>query len=149
MWMSIFHIIYLFEILAFRLLNQSSPSVLLIYWAPPQIVCKYPRRLAVLVSDLQSQQEDQMIERKGPALSAPAQAVEGFAKSCGVDINALDKRELKGTDYYFFTQEKKGSKTQDLLENIVLAEIVDHSPTPLSALVWQRIQPHQKINSTH
>jgi glycyl-tRNA synthetase beta chain len=37
------------------------------------------------VSDLQSQQEDQMIERKGPALSAPAQAVEGFAKSCGVD----------------------------------------------------------------
>jgi glycyl-tRNA synthetase beta subunit len=46
-----------------------------------------------------------MIERKGPALSAPAQAVEGFAKSCGVDINALDKRELKGTDYYFFTQE--------------------------------------------
>ncbi len=78
-----------------------------------------PRRLAVLVSDLQSQQEDQMIERKGPALSAPAQAVEGFAKSCGVDINALDKRELKGTDYYFFTQEKKGSKTQDLLENIV------------------------------
>jgi glycyl-tRNA synthetase beta chain len=36
-----------------------------------------------------------------------------------VDINALDKRELKGTDYYFFTQEKKGSKTQDLLENIV------------------------------
>ena len=78
-----------------------------------------PRRLAVLVSDLQSQQEDQMIERKGPALSAPAQAVEGFAKSCGVDINALDKREFKGTDYYFFTQEKKGSKTQDLLENIV------------------------------
>jgi glycyl-tRNA synthetase beta chain len=60
-----------------------------------------------------------MIERKGPALSAPAQAVEGFAKSCGVDINALDKREFKGTDYYFFTQEKKGSKTQDLLENIV------------------------------
>jgi hypothetical protein len=25
-----------------------------------------------------------------------------------LDINALDKRELKGTDYYFFTQEKKG-----------------------------------------
>jgi glycyl-tRNA synthetase beta chain len=47
----------------------------------------------LLVSDLQSQQEDQMIERKGPALSAPAQAVEGFAKSCGVDINALDKRD--------------------------------------------------------
>ena len=30
-----------------------------------------PRRLAVLVSDLQLQQEDQLIERKGPAVSAP------------------------------------------------------------------------------
>jgi hypothetical protein len=36
-----------------------------------------------------------MIERKGPALSAPAQAVEGFAKSCGVDINAV-----AGSNYY-------------------------------------------------
>ncbi len=78
-----------------------------------------PRRLAVLVNNLQCQQEDQIIERKGPALSAPTQAIEGFAKSCGVAIDALDKKALKGTDYYFFTQEKKGSKTQDLLENIV------------------------------
>ena len=29
-----------------------------------------PRRLAVLVNDLQLQQEDQLIERKGPAVSA-------------------------------------------------------------------------------
>ena len=82
-----------------------------------------PRRLAVLVSNLQCQQEDQIIERKGPALIAPAQAVEGFAKSCGVEIDTLDKKELKGMDYYFFIQEKKGLNTQDLLPKVVDAAI--------------------------
>ncbi len=78
-----------------------------------------PRRLAVLVSDLQLQQEDQMIERKGPAVGAPEQALAGFAKSCGVTKDALEKKPLAGVDYYFFTQEKKGKKAQDLLPEVV------------------------------
>lgn len=78
-----------------------------------------PRRLAVLVSDLQLQQEDQLIERKGPAVSAPDQAVEGFAKSCGVSKVDLGKKAFGKADYYFFTKEQKGLKTQDLLQDIV------------------------------
>ena len=78
-----------------------------------------PRRLAVLVSDLQLQQEDQTIERKGPSVSAPDQAVEGFAKSCGVDKSDLEQKAFGKADYYFFTKEQKGLKTQDLLQDIV------------------------------
>ncbi|MDG2353962.1 MAG: glycine--tRNA ligase subunit beta [Gammaproteobacteria bacterium] len=78
-----------------------------------------PRRLAVLVSNLQLQQEDQTIERKGPSVSAPDQAVEGFAKSCGVDKSDLEKKAFGKADYYFFSKEQKGLKTQDLLQDIV------------------------------
>jgi len=78
-----------------------------------------PRRLAVLVSDLQLQQEDQLIERKGPAVSASDQAVEGFAKSCGVSRADLEQKAFGKADYYFFTKEQKGLKTQDLLQDIV------------------------------
>ncbi|HIM54220.1 MAG TPA: glycine--tRNA ligase subunit beta [Gammaproteobacteria bacterium] len=78
-----------------------------------------PRRLAVLVSDLQLQQEDQLIERKGPAVSAPDQAVEGFAKSCGISKADLQQKAFGKADYYFFTKEQKGLKTQDLLQDIV------------------------------
>ncbi|SMM99043.1 Glycyl-tRNA synthetase beta chain [uncultured Candidatus Thioglobus sp.] len=78
-----------------------------------------PRRLAVLVKDLQCQQEDQKIERKGPATSAPSQAVEGFAKSCGISKEALEIRDLSGTDYYFFSTQQKGLNAKDLLQNVV------------------------------
>ncbi len=78
-----------------------------------------PRRLAVLVHDLQAQQENQTIQRRGPAVNAPEQALEGFAKSCGVDKENLAKKAFNGVDYYFFTQEKQGRKTQDLLPEVV------------------------------
>ncbi len=78
-----------------------------------------PRRLAVLVSDLQLQQNDQTIERKGPAVNAPDQAVEGFAKSCGISKADLKQKTFGKADYYFFTKEQKGLKTQDLLQDIV------------------------------
>jgi len=78
-----------------------------------------PRRLAVLVRDLQLQQDDQTVERKGPALSAPDQAVEGFAKSCGVSKQDLSHKAFGKADYYFFTKEQKGLKTTDLLEEVV------------------------------
>ncbi len=84
-----------------------------------------PRRLAVLVNALQLQQDDQTIERKGPAVSAPDQAVEGFAKSCGVDKSKLDTKTLGKADYYFFTKEQKGLNTKDLLQGVVSTAIKD------------------------
>ncbi len=78
-----------------------------------------PRRLSVLVYGLQLQQADQTIQHKGPAVNAPIQAVEGFAKSYGVTKADLTQKALGKTDYYFFNTQKKGVKTTKLLPNIV------------------------------
>ncbi len=75
-----------------------------------------PRRLAVLVADLQLRQADQVIERKGPSVSAPDQAIEGFARSCGVSKSDLKSRAFGKADYYFFSKAQKGLETKDLLE---------------------------------
>ena len=78
-----------------------------------------PRRLAVLIANLQSEQEDQLIERKGPAVGSPDKAIEGFARSNGVDVSALEKRVLGDKEYFFFKSEKAGEKTDALLPNTV------------------------------
>ena len=78
-----------------------------------------PRRLAVSIANLQSEQEDQLIERKGPAVGSPDKAIEGFARSNGVDVSALEKRVLGDKEYFFFKSEKAGEKTDALLPNAV------------------------------
>lgn len=78
-----------------------------------------PRRLAVLVSDLQLKQDDQEVQRKGPKVGAPDQALEGFARSCGVDKDKLEIKTLGNSEYYFFSSEEKGKLTSDLLESVV------------------------------
>jgi len=55
-----------------------------------------PRRLAVRIADVALRQPDRAVERKGPAVAAaydadgrPTKAAEGFARSCGVSVDAL------------------------------------------------------------
>lgn len=55
-----------------------------------------PRRLALLISDLEIKQQDKHVERRGPALTAafdedgcPSKAADGFARSCGVKVEDL------------------------------------------------------------
>ena len=74
-----------------------------------------PRRLAVSISALCSEQEDRLIERKGPAVNAPEKAVEGFARSNGVGAEALEKQTLGDKEYYFFKSKKIGEQTEKLL----------------------------------
>ena len=78
-----------------------------------------PRRLAVSIANLQSVQEDQLIERKGPAVGSPEKAIEGFSRSNGVAVSALEKQTLGDKEYYFFKSEKAGDKTKKLLPNAV------------------------------
>ena len=78
-----------------------------------------PRRLAVSIFKIQSYQEDQLIEKKGPSVGSPEKAIEGFAKSCGVDLNSLEKRSLGGKEYYFFHTKKVGQQIKDLLPSVV------------------------------
>ena len=85
-----------------------------------------PRRLAVKVNGLQLQQADKNVERKGPAVKAafkedgcPTPAAEGFARSCGVSVDALEKIETDKGDWLVFRSTVKGAETKTLLPEII------------------------------
>ncbi|MBV0933779.1 glycine--tRNA ligase subunit beta [Marinobacterium weihaiense] len=88
-----------------------------------------PRRLAVLLSGIQLQQPDRPIEKRGPATQAPEKAVQGFAGSCGVDIDQLDVMETPKGSYYVYRGVEQGQSTASLLPGIV-TESLNKLPIP-------------------
>ena len=84
-----------------------------------------PRRLAISISELQSKQQDQVIEKKGPSTQSPEMAINGFAKSCGVSVDELEKKELAGKEYFFYSKEEPGQSIKDLLPSIIERSIKD------------------------
>ena len=51
-----------------------------------------PRRLTLVVTGLPAQQADRTEERRGPRVGAPAQAIEGFLRSTGLNADELEER---------------------------------------------------------
>ncbi len=82
-----------------------------------------PRRLAIAIFGLQSKQEDQVIEKKGPSANSPEMAIKGFAKSCGVDLKQLEKKQLGGKGYYFYSKKEIGQNIGALLPSVVESSI--------------------------
>lgn len=85
-----------------------------------------PRRLAVIVKGLQEHQADKAMERFGPAISAaydkdgkPTPAATGFARSCGMALEALESVEKDGIVKLVFRSVTKGGETRNLLADIV------------------------------
>ena len=82
-----------------------------------------PRRLAFLAEEVLATQPDQEVERKGPAVKSafkedgsPTPAVIGFAKSCGVEIDALQRRETDKGEWLFFNQVVAGKSINDIVQ---------------------------------
>ncbi|KDE41399.1 Glycyl-tRNA synthetase beta chain [Nitrincola lacisaponensis] len=88
-----------------------------------------PRRLAVYVEQLQLSQPDREFEKRGPATQAPAQAVEGFARSCGVSVDALQTTEVGKGQYYVYRGIETGKPASELLPDIV-NESLNQLPIP-------------------
>ncbi|HKK06580.1 MAG TPA: glycine--tRNA ligase subunit beta [Gammaproteobacteria bacterium] len=95
-----------------------------------------PRRLAVLVRSLAVRQPDQTQQRRGPALQAafgedgcPTKAAEGFARSCGVAVEDLDKLETDKGAWLVFNSHQVGSPASELVPKIV-QEALDRLPIP-------------------
>ena len=91
-----------------------------------QQVFATPRRLAVLISQVLPKQPDRMVERKGPAVSGgvgadgqPSPALLGFAKSCGVDADKLQKRSGDKGEYFVYSFKQKGEGLAQHLAAIV------------------------------
>ncbi len=95
-----------------------------------------PRRLAVLVAGLMAAQPDSVEERRGPALAAafdgdgnPSKAAQGFARSCGVAVDALETMETDKGAWLVFRAQQRGRAVQELLPGIV-AEALAALPIP-------------------
>lgn len=92
-----------------------------------------PRRLGLLVRELATRQPDQEVMRKGPALQAafdtrdqPTKAALGFARSCGVSVQELQREETPKGAWLVFHQVQQGRNATDL--------IVDMTARALEAL---------------
>lgn len=85
-----------------------------------------PRRMAVVIKDLQAEQPSQTVMRRGPAAVAafdkegkPTQALLGFAKSCGVSVEALTRIQTDKGDWMVYETLSTGVSTKQLLPDLV------------------------------
>jgi len=85
-----------------------------------------PRRLALKILSLDEKQPDMQIDRFGPALQAafddagkPSKAAEGFARSCGVEVHLLQKKNDGKADKLFYSSNKTGELTSTLIPDVI------------------------------
>jgi len=95
-----------------------------------------PRRLALLVTALADKQADKDVERRGPAVSAafgedgcPTKAAQGFARSCGVEVEKLQTLETDKGSWLVFRHKQTGQATRDLIPDLV-RDALDKLPIP-------------------
>jgi len=86
-----------------------------------------PRRLALIARDLPDATEAVSEEAKGPPISAPDQAVDGFCRKMGVERGQLETRDVKGRATYFAVKNVPGRAMRDLLAEATPAIIRDFS----------------------
>src|SRR6266704_7059265 len=85
-----------------------------------------PRRLAAVIDRVRDKQSEQSVERRGPAVSAgldasgnPTPALLGFAKSCGVAVETLQRTKDAKGEYFIFRTTKPGEPLERHLAGIV------------------------------
>ncbi|MDR7124052.1 glycine--tRNA ligase subunit beta [Pseudotabrizicola sp. 4114] len=90
-----------------------------------------PRRLTLAVEGLSAESRAVREERKGPNVSAPPAAVEGFLRSTGLTLEQLEKRADKKGEVYFAVIEKPGRKAHEIIAE-VLESVIRTFPWPKS-----------------
>lgn len=95
-----------------------------------------PRRLAILLQQVVTAQPARTMERRGPALNAafdeegnPSRAALGFAQSCGVSIDDLQRVETDKGAWLVHRFMQQGAATASLLPAII-EQSLNALPTP-------------------
>ena len=91
-----------------------------------------PRRLAVAIGGVRTQQEAQNIEKRGPRVGANDKAIDGFAASLGVARDALETRETDKGAFYFASINQPAIATKEILPSII--------NTILESFTWAKSQ---------
>jgi glycyl-tRNA synthetase beta chain len=90
-----------------------------------------PRRLVLVVRDLVASQPDVEVERRGPRVGAPAQALEGFLGSLGVDDFRLEEQDDRKGRVYVARFTRLGHPTRAVLGPL-LVQVLSRFPWPKS-----------------
>ena len=85
-----------------------------------------PRRLAVKVLNLATQQPSKEIEKRGPAVSAafdaegkPTKAAEGWARGCGITVEQAERIATDKGEWLVHRAKIEGQPTKNLLNGVV------------------------------
>ena len=126
-------------------LNQAGLSFDKIEWFAA------PRRLAVKVLNLTTQQPSKEIEKRGPAVSAafdaegkPTKAAEGWARGCGITIEQAERIATDKGEWLVHRAKIEGQPTKNLLNDIVanaLAKLPIPKPMRWADKTVQFIRP--------
>ncbi|RDF06653.1 glycine--tRNA ligase subunit beta [Haemophilus parainfluenzae] len=126
-------------------LNQASLSFDKIEWFAA------PRRLAVKVLNLATQQPSKEIEKRGPAVSAafdaegkPTKAAEGWARGCGITVAQAERIATDKGEWLVHRAKIEGQPTKNLLNDIVanaLAKLPIPKPMRWADKTVQFIRP--------
>ena len=105
-------------------LNQAGLSFDKIEWFAA------PRRLAVKVLNLATQQPSKEIEKRGPAVSAafdaegkPTKAAEGWARGCGITVEQAERIATDKGEWLVHRAKIEGQPTKNLLNDIVASAL--------------------------
>lgn len=95
-----------------------------------------PRRLAIWIEQLAAAQTNREQVRRGPALTAafdaegnPTPGAQGFAKSCGVTVDQLEKLETDKGAWLVSRMLERGRASADLIPDIV-SQSLQQLPIP-------------------
>ena len=110
-----------------------------------------PRRLAVKVLNLATQQPSKEIEKRGPAVSAafdaegkPTKAAEGWARGCGITVEQAERIATDKGEWLVHHAKIEGQPTKNLLNDIVanaLAKLPIPKPMRWADKTVQFIRP--------
>lgn len=98
------------------------------------------RRLGLCVKGLPVAQADLVEEKKGPAVNASEQALNGFLRSVGMTKDQLEVRETPKGTFYFASLSRKGRPTAEVLRENVAALLASF-PWPKS-MRWAEHKEH-------
>ena len=112
-----------------------------------------PRRLAVLIEGLPTQQSDRSLELKGPAIGSayvnadpqgePTKALLGFAKSKGIDLKDIFIKETDKGAFVFANQQIVGRQTTEILQELAINWITGLEGKRL--MRWGNLSPSSRV----
>ena len=89
-----------------------------------------PNRLIIVFEGLDKEIKISSEEIKGPKVSAPEQALEGFIRSNNIEKKDLFKNKTEKGEFYFYKTKSKSLKTNDLL--------IEFIPKLLESYQWKK-----------